>query len=582
MKSDQKLAHILRFLRPYRGRLILVIVLTIIMSVMAMIPPLLVKLVIDRVVAEREVSLLPALGFMLVAIPLLSAAMGYLQTTGLAVVGQRFVYDVRNGLYDHLLNLSMRFYNKHSVGMLVNRVMGDSGTVQQIITAQSIGILSDAVCAAFALAATFTISWRLGLVMLLIITIFLFNYKINIARIRKATRSYRGAEDRLSGGIQNRLNSTVAVKTFGTEQREHNEFQGTLNASLSLVQEAEVASNAFTMNTQLIHQGGHSILYFLGCFMVLSGDLSYGDVVAFVAYAMQLLMPTVRFSNIAKQFQDVGIALDRLMELFIEQPKIADHDNAVEVQRLKGGVEFDNVVFWYDKGVPVIKNFNLEVKPGMTVALIGPTGCGKSTILSLVLRYYDVCEGALRMDGIDIRDIQLESLRDQFGIVLQEPLLFSVSIAENIRYGRRNASHDQIIAAAKVAEIDSFVSTLPDGYDTVIGSEGVELSVGQRQRITIARAVLADPAILIMDEATSSLDSDSERAIQKAMDRVLHNRTCFIVAHRLSTIRNADVIVLLKDGYILEQGNHEELMAVPDGHYRELYNTHMGKAYIEE
>ncbi len=582
METSEKYSRILHFLKPYSRRILVVLALTVVLSVLAMLPPLLVQAVIDRVITMGQVHWLAPLAIALISVPILSAVMGYIQTMGLAYVGQRFVYDVRNALYKHLLALSLKFYGKHSVGMLVNRLMGDSGVVQQILTAQTIGILSDLVCATFAICATFWISWRLALVMLLIIIVFVVNYKVNITRIRNATRSYQGAYDRLSGGIQNRLNSSVAVKTFGMEQREHQEFQGTLYASLGLVQEAMVANNTFSMNTQLIHQMGHSVLYFLGCALVLQGQLSYGEVVAFTAYAVQLLMPAVRFSTIAKQFQDVGIALDRLMELFQEVPQIVDSPDAVEVERLRGDVTFENVQFWYEEGVPVIKDFNLEVKQGMTVALIGPTGCGKSTILSLVLRYYDVSRGTLKMDGMDIRTISLDSLRSQFGIVLQEPLLFSVSIAENIRYGKRGSSLEEVQAAARVAEIHDFVMTLPDGYDTRLGSEGLELSVGQRQRITIARAVLADPAILIMDEATSSLDSDSERAIQRAMEKVLQNRTSFIVAHRLSTIRNADVIVLLKDGYIQEQGKHADLMQIPDGRYRHLYNTHVGKTYIEE
>jgi len=577
-----KYARLVPFLRPYSRPIVGILSLTVLLSLLAMAPPLLVQGVIDHVITERDTSVFFALGLALFLVPLLSNLAGYIQTIGIAYVGQRFVFDIRNALFDHLLHLSMRFFGKNSVGMLVNRSMGDSSTVQQILTAQSISVLSDLVCAAFAICATFTISWRMALVMCVIIAFFVLNYKINIDRIRDATRSYQGAYDRLSGGIQNRLNSSVAVKTFGTEQREHAEFQGTLYSSMGLVEQAQVAGNTFWMNTQLIHQAGHSILYFLGCAFVLTGDLTYGQTVAFVAYATQLLWPAVRFSLIARQLQDVGIAMDRLMELFREAPEIADSADAVDAGRLKGEVTFDHVQFWYEPAKKVIKDFNLHVKAGQTVALIGPTGCGKSTILALVLRFYDICEGKLLMDGQDIRHLSLRSLRRQFGIVLQEPLLFSVTIAENIRYGRRDATIEQIHAAARVAEIHDFIVTLADGYDTRIGTEGLDLSVGQRQRITIARAVLADPAILIMDEATSSLDSDSERAIQRAMERVLQHRTSFIVAHRLSTIRNADLIVLLKDGIIQEQGTHDELMEKEGGRYRDLYNKHMGKTSLDE
>ena len=249
---------------------------------------------------------------------------------------------------------------------------------------------------------------------------------------------------------------------------------------------------------------------------------------------------------------------------------------------MRGEVDFKNVEFHYEEGKSVLKDITIHCNPGDTTALIGPTGCGKSTVLNLILRFYDITGGELLVDGHDIRKLDLHQFRKQFGIVLQEPLLFGVSIRDNIRYSRPMASDDEVIAAAKAAEIHDFVMTLKDGYDTLVGDFGIELSVGQKQRITIARAICADPAILIMDEATSSLDSDSEQAIQRAMDKVLAGRTSFVVAHRLSTIKNATQIILLDSGYIQEQGTHDELMAIPNGRYHELYTKHMGKGVIED
>ena len=316
--------------------------------------------------------------------------------------------------------------------------------------------------------------------------------------------------------------------------------------------------------------------------MILQGDLTYGDVVAFTAYAMQLLGPAVRFSAIVKQLQDVGIATERLFEIFGELPEIINKPGAKRIRRLEGRVDFEDVHFHYIEGQPVIQGLTLHVAPGQTVALIGSTGCGKSTVLSLLMRFFDICEGRLLMDGTDIRDLHLPLLRRQFGIVLQEPLLFEISLADNIRYGCPGITMEGIQDAAKVAEIHDFIMTLPDGYESVLGSKGVELSVGQKQRVTIARAIAADPAILIMDEATSALDSDSEQAIQRAMDRVLKGRTCFVVAHRLSTIRNADCIVLLDKGLIVEKGTHDELMKIPEGRYHELFTKHMGGGVLDE
>ncbi len=577
-----RLAWLAGFLRPYRWRLLTLVGFTVLLSVLAMLPPLIVRAIIDRVISGGERSLLFSLGFLMLALPILRAFCGYLQTLGIALVGQRFVFDVRCTLYNHLLHMSMRFFGKHSVGMLVNRLMGDTSMVQSMVTAQSIGIISDLVVSAFAVSATLFLNWRLAIVLYLIVVFFVINYRINIVRIRRATRTYRFAVDRLSSSVENRLVGRVAVKTFGTEGREQAVFREESAGTVDLVQEALFANNTFSMNTMLIQSLGRAVIYFLGCALVLRGSISYGDVVAFTAYAMQLLGPAVRFSQIARQVQDVGVSIDRLFEIFREKPEVKNAPRPVRVRRLRGRVDFDHVYFHYEPSNPVLADFDLHIEAGQTVALIGPTGCGKTTILSLILRFFDVTGGVLRVDGRDIRSYDLTAYRRNFGIVLQEPLLFTVSIAENIRYGRPGASRRDIEEAARIAEIHEFIESLPNGYDTVIGSEGLEMSVGQRQRITIARAVAADPAILIMDEATSALDTESERAIQRAMDRVLKDRTSFIVAHRLSTIRNADRIVLLDQGAILETGNHEELMAIPNGRYKHLYETHIGKGILEE
>jgi subfamily B ATP-binding cassette protein MsbA len=577
------LSRIFPFVRPYRNRLIGLFALTVLLSVFVMLPPLVMRAIINNVLTgDGRRELFRPLAVCMITLPLLTAFAHYVQTIGIAYLGQRFVYDIRVSLYSHLLSLSQRYFHKNSAGKIANRLMGDSGVVQQMLTAQSINIISDMVCAGFAITATFAINWRLAILLCIIVTIFVANYRMNIGAIRVASKGARSAGDRMSGGVQNRLSGNVAVKSFGTENRENTVFQAHSEATLGLSRQAMLAGNTFSMNTQLIQSLGQSSMYFLGCAMVLSGDLQYGDVVAFSAYAVQLLGPAVRFSELVRQLQNVSIATDRLFEIFEEEPEITTNPNAKPVEKLRGQVDFENVRFHYEEGHPVIRDFSLHVEAGQTIALIGPTGCGKSTILSLILRFYDITGGRLLMDGIDIRDIELPSLRRQFGIVLQEPLLFNVSIFENIRYGRSDASREEIIAAAKVAEIHNFIEGLPDGYDTVMGDSGVEISVGQKQRITIARAVAADPAILIMDEATSALDSDSEQAIQLAMDRVLQNRTCFVVAHRLSTIRNADQIVLLDEGVIAEQGNHEQLMAIPGGRYRELYEKHMGAGVIAE
>jgi ABC-type multidrug transport system fused ATPase/permease subunit len=386
----------------------------------------------------------------------------------------------------------------------------------------------------------------------------------------------------VASGVQNRLVANLTVKTYGTEEREGGEFQQQSALSLDLAREGQVASSTFWINTWLLRDVGYVVIFFLGCAMVLNGTANYGDVTAFLSYAMLLLWPAVRFSVLAQQLQNVKISAERLFEILDEQPAITNRPGARVVKKIRGQVTLDHVSFEYVPGKPVLNDISLEVEPGESVALVGPTGCGKSTVLSLLMRFYDVTGGAIRIDGIDIRDFDLASLRRHFGIVLQDSLLFTVSIADNIRYARPSASRRQVEFAARIAEIHEEILELPKGYDSVVGDRDVQLSVGQKQRLAIARAILADPAILIMDEATSSLDTNSEQAIQVAMNRFLLRRTSIIVAHRLSTIRNASKIVLLDKGRIVECGSHDTLMELPGGRYRKLYETHAGAGIIKD
>lgn len=578
----KRLKIFLPLLSPYKRQLWMMLGMTTLLSLLAMMPPLVMRAMVDRVITPGDKSPLFLLGLAMIALPLLTAGCSYLQTLGITYVGQKFVFDMRQKLYQHLLRLSMRFFGKTGVGMLVNRLMGDTGAVQNLLTAQTITIVSDLICSAFAITATFLLNWRLALLILVLMLAFVLNVRYNISFLRQSNRNYQRSMDRLSAGLQDRLMTTLVVKSYGAEAREQHRFRAQSNSSLQQVRTLQVANNTFSTNTQLLAEAGRATIYFTGCAMVLMELMTYGDVLAFTTYSMQLLWPAVRFSLLAKQIQDVGVASDRLTELFLEPPEIRDAPDARALPRLTGQVDFDSVSFHYQPDKPVIRDFSLHVEPGQTVALIGPTGCGKSTLLSLLLRFYDVTGGSLRLDGHDVRSVQLKQLRRQFGIVLQEPQLFTASIADNIRYARPGATQAEIVTAARVAEIHDFIMTLPDGYSTLIGVEGTQLSTGQKQRITIARAVAANPAILIMDEATSALDSESEQAIQLAMERLLKNRTAFIVAHRLSTIRTADLIVLMSKGRILEQGRHDDLMKIPGGHYAAIYAKFMGRGSLDE
>ncbi len=570
------------FIRPFRWHLVALVSLTGVLSVMAMLPPLLIRDVINRVIDAGHSDELFGLGFFLIATAFGTAFCGYLQVLGTAYVGQTFVMRIRSAVYAHMLRLGMAYFGRESTGKLINRLMGDSSTLQQILSVATVQIVSDLVCAAFAITATLFINWRLAIPLFLLLILFVANYHLSIGKLKRLSRSQRGAEDRVASGVQDRLAANMTVKTYGTETRENATFRSHSAFSMELAREAQVATGVFSLNTRLLADIGRIVIYFLGCAMVLSGSANYGDVTAFSTYAMQLLWPAVRFSQLAQQLENVRISAERLFEILDETPQIVERQDARDVGTVTGRVAFERVTFGYLPDKPVLREISFDVAPGETVALVGPTGCGKTTVLSLLMRLYDVNDGIVRIDGTDVRDLSFACLRRQFGIVLQESMLFTISIADNIRYARPSASRAEVEAAGRVAEIHDDILKLPRGYDAVIGERDVQLSVGQKQRMAIARAVLADPSILVMDEATSALDTQSERAIQIAMERFLKNRTAFIVAHRLSTIRNAHHIILLDGGVIVEHGTHASLLAVPDGRYRHLYDTYAGKGIIEE
>lgn len=582
MGKGSTFSKIMAFVRPFRLQLLGMLALTALLAVVSVLPPLLVRSTINDVIGSGRVGLMPGIIAAYVLITLLSASCGYLQMLAMAYIGQSFVMRVRNAVYTHMLHLSMSFFSRESTGKLVNRLMGDSGVLQQTLTVTSLQVLSDLICATFAISATLFINWRLAIPLYALAVMFAVNYKLKIGRLRQLARNQRSAEDRVASGVQNRLAANLTVKTYGTELREGLLFHDQSTTSLDLAREGQVATSDFWRNTELLRDGGNVVIFFMGCAMVLDGTASYGDVTAFCSYATLLLWPAVRFSLVAQQFQNVKISAERLFEILDEEPLVTEKPGAGTMGECRGIIRLEDVHFGYVPEKEVLKGINLDVAQGETIALVGTTGCGKSTILSLLMRLYDVTGGRITVDGHDIRDLTLKSLRSNFGIVLQESLLFTVSIADNIRYGKPDATQKQVEFAARIAEIHNEILALPRGYESRVGDHDVQLSVGQKQRIAIARAILADPAILIMDEATSALDTNSERAIQIALDRFLTGRTAFIVAHRLSTIRNASKIVFLDAGHIVECGSHDELMKIEGGRYRRLYETHSGAGMITE
>jgi len=565
------LKRVWRFIRPFRGQLLLAIGLTGIMTLLGMLPPVLMKLVIDDVVGLGQWDEAVAICLAFLAVNVLAAAGTYWNYLIIYLVGQRLVFDIRLALFKHIQELSLRFYDQMGTGKIMARIMGDVSRIQNMVTWNTISIVNDLISFVFGLVMIFYFSWQLSLITLALLPLYVVNYLWFVKRIRRKNVSIWKKMDRVANALQERLKGTRLVRSFTNEEREAEAFADGTRGVLNTALETTTLSASFSGTSGLLSGLGQTVIYCLGCYYVIMGQMTYGEVAAFSAFVFRVLSPAVRFTEVSNLLEQTSISVERIFEVLDAEPEIVERPEAQTMAKVQGHVHFKNVHFEYVKGEPVLRGVDLEVPAGSTVALVGHTGCGKTTLTGLLMRFYDVTDGAIEVDGVDIRDVTLRSLRQNIGAVLQESILFHTSIYENLKYGDRHATAMQVIEAARSAEVHDFVIGQVDGYDTVVGEGGIVLSVGEKQRLAIARAILTQPGIMILDEATSSLDSRSEALIQKALTRVMEGRTSFIIAHRLATILNADMIVVMDKGQIKEAGSHEELLKLPNGDYRQLY-----------
>ncbi len=565
------LMRVWQFIRPFRGRLSIAICLTGFMTLLGMLPPVLMKLVIDDVVGLEQWGDTSAICLIFLAVNVLAAAGTYWNYLIIYLVGQRLVFDIRLALFRHIQELSLRFYDQMGTGKIMARIMGDVSRIQNMVTWNTISIVNDLISFVFGLVMIFYFSWQLSLITLALLPLYLVNYLWFVKRIRRKNVTIWKKMDKVANALQERLKGTRLVRSFTNEGREAEAFADGTREVLTTALETTTLSASFSGTSGLLSGLGQTVIYCLGCYYVIVGQMTYGEVAAFSAFVFRVLSPAVRFTEVSNLLEQTSISVERIFEVLDTEPEIVERPQAQTLPQVQGHVRFRNVHFSYVKGEPVLGGVDLEVPAGRTVALVGHTGCGKTTLTSLLMRFYDVTEGAIEVDGVDIRDATLQSLRRNIGAVLQESILFHTSIYENLKYGDRHATPIQVMAAARAAEVHDFIMAQVDGYDTVVGEGGGVLSVGEKQRLAIARAILTQPGILILDEATSSLDSRSEALIQKALTRVMAGRTSFIIAHRLATIVNADMIVVMDKGQIKEVGSHEELVKLPNGDYRQLY-----------
>lgn len=564
-------SQLLPHIRPLRRRLLIGLLVTCFCTFLSVLPPLLMRALVDRVIEPEAWHFLPLMGAAILLGYLFPAFVQFVNSMWIVGTGQRFIVGLRRHMYAHILSLGMRYHGETSGGMLVNRLMADTTQIEGMVSSETLGLLVNIITLIFSVAIAFTISWRLALVLLVVLLLNFISARIFSRRIRRVGIIYRGMVDEISGRLQEIVAGARQVRIYNREEWETGSFLDRTTQSLKKAFWVSVNSLSLSAVCSAVSGFGATIIVGLGAFMVLKQEISHGDLIAMNTYVWMCVTPSIQLAVIAGHLAGMFVSARRVFEVLAETPAVQSAPGAPRMPRGRGAVEFRNVTFSYSKDAPLFNGLNLSVEPGETVALVGATGCGKTTLTSLLMRQWDVEAGAILIDGVDISTVELESLRSLFGVVLQQPVLFEGSLADNIAYGNPSASREEIEAAGRAAEIHGLAASLRDGYDSLIGSKGTTLSVGEKQRVSIARAILKNPVILIMDEATSALDSESEMLVQRALDRVLEGRTSFVIAHRLSTVVGADRIVTMSYGRIIEVGTHTELMNIHGGIYRSFY-----------
>ena len=583
--------NFLPLLHPFRKPLFWVGVAMILDAVLTVFRPWPLKVVIDRVLSRRP-SHVPFLHAWLDTAPLSRLHILYgacattiiiAVTTGMLTyyyirrlgdIGQRFVFALRENLFAHLQRLSLRFHDRQRIGDLITRLTSDIDAIQDMIANGIIVFASNAFLLAGMLILMFWLNWQFALTALSVAPLLFWTVFRYSNRIKIAAGKARASTGVLASLAQETLASIRIVQGLAQEEQQDERFRAQSTTSLQAYQEGIRYQARIWPIVDLLAATGLAMVMWYGATRVLAGALTTGDVVIFFAYITNLYAPMRQLARLSYMFNRASVAAERIAEIMTVRSEVVDRARARTAVALKGSIEFLNVSFEYEQGQPVLSKIYLAIRPGERVAIIGASGAGKSTLVSLVPRLYDPSSGAVYIDGEDIRNYSVQSLREQISLVLQDSLLFSGTIRENIAFGRRNATEQEIVAAAVTAYADEFIQRLPDGYDTLVAERGSSLSGGEKQRIAIARAVLRDTPILILDEPTSSLDAASERLVIDALERAAEGRTTLIIAHRLTTVRLADRVVVLEKGHVAEEGSSQELLA-RNGKYSHLYHLQL-------
>ena len=563
--------RLLVYIKPYTRRLALAVVCIIMAAGANLYLPWIIKDMIDDVLMSKDMVMLNLIAAGILVVMFTRGVFYYGQSYLVSYVGQRVIIDVRSVLFRKFQRMPLSYYDKQQTGTVMSYITNDVAVMQSAIVDNLIELVTEGSILIGSLAMMIYLDWKLSLLTLMTIPLVGFAMKIFGRKLKRSSTVIQERVAEITSLLQESISAIRVVKSFVRESYEIKRFEEQNWRNFQAAMKNVKLSSLLTPTVEFLAAIAVTFIVWFGGYEVVNEVITAGELVAFLTYAVNLANPVKRLSRVYAAIQKAMAAAERVFDIMDLDEKITDVPGAKPLPPIKGKVEFKDITFSYKEGQPALQHISLKAEPGQMIALVGPSGSGKSTIANLIPRFYDVDSGVITIDDHDIRQVTADSLREQIGLVPQETMLFSTSVMENIRYGRLEATDEEVIEAAKAANAEEFIKELPEGYDTKLGERGLNLSGGQRQRLAIARAILKNPRVLILDEATSALDTESEKIVQDALDNLMVGRTSFVIAHRLSTIFNADQIFVVENGHLREHGTHEELLAA-GGLYSNLYN----------
>ena len=563
--------RLLAYIKPYKKRLAAAVVCIIMAAGANLYLPWIIKDMIDDVLMSKDMLMLNLIAAGILVVMFTRGVFYYGQSYLVSYVGQRVIIDVRSMLFRKFQKMPLSYYDRQQTGTVMSYITNDVSAMQSAIVDNLIELVTESSILIGSLGMMIYLDWKLSLLTLMTIPLVGFAMKIFGRKLKRSSTVIQERAAEITSLLQESISAIRVVKSFVRETYEIRRFEEQNWRNFQAAMKNVKLSSLLTPTVEFLAAIAVTFIVWFGGYEVVNEVITAGELVAFLTYAVKLANPVKRLSRVYAAIQKAMAAADRVFEVMDLDEKITDVPGAKPLPPIQGQVEFKDITFSYKEGQPALQHISLKAEPGQMIALVGPSGSGKSTIANLIPRFYDVDSGTIAIDGHDIRQVTADSLREQIGLVPQETMLFSTTVMENIRYGRLDATDEEVVEAARAANAEEFIKDLPEGYDTKLGERGLNLSGGQRQRLAIARAILKNPRVLILDEATSALDTESEKIVQDALDKLMVGRTSFVIAHRLSTIFNADQIFVVENGQLREHGTHEELLAA-GGLYSNLYN----------